>query len=86
VTSSTPGAYLNTVPASAVTSTQGATNGAAATATLTVDAPNVTLSKAFSPTPIAVGGTSVLTVTVANAGANAVALTGVALTDTLPRT
>jgi len=39
---------------------------------LTVNAPDVTLSKAFSPTPITVGGTSVLTVTVANTAANAV--------------
>jgi len=53
-------------------------------ATLAVNAPDVTLTKAFSPTPITVGGTSVLTVTVANTAANAVALTGVALTDTLP--
>ncbi len=84
VTSSTPGSFVNTIPASALTSTQGATNAAAASATLTVNAPNVTLTKAFSPTPISVGGTSVLTITVANAAANAVALTGVALADTLP--
>ena len=84
VTSSTPGAHLNTVPAGAVTSTQGGTNSVAATATLTVNAPNVTLAKTFSPTPISVAGTSVLTITVTNSAANAVALSGVALTDTLP--
>ena len=84
VTSSTPGSHVNTIPASALTSNEGATNTVAANATLVVNAPNVTLTKAFSPTPISVGGTSVLTITVANSSANAVALTGIGLTDTLP--
>jgi len=55
VTSATPGSWLNTIPANALTSTQGASNASAATATLAVNAPDVTLTKAFSPTPITVG-------------------------------
>ncbi len=46
--------------------------------------PNVTVTKAFSPNPIAGGGTSTLTITIANTAAGAVALTGVSLTDSLP--
>ncbi|MFT3893328.1 MAG: SdrD B-like domain-containing protein [Anaerolineales bacterium] len=46
-----------------------------------VDAPTVT--KAFSPNPILIGGTSTLTITIANPAANTVALTGVSFTDTL---
>ena len=74
-----------TIPANAVTTTQGSTNGAPATATLTIaNATGVTLSKAFSPTTIAPGAPSTLTITVANAGTGAINLTGIALTDTLP--
>ncbi|HTW83248.1 MAG TPA: hypothetical protein VMD91_04150 [Candidatus Sulfotelmatobacter sp.] len=83
VTSSTSGSYTNTIPVGALTATQGATNASAASATLAV-APPVTLSKAFSPTSIAAGATSTLTVTVANTAAGAVALSAMALTDALP--
>jgi len=82
VTSSVVGAYTNTIPAGALTSTQGATNGAAASAVLTVvRAPNVTLSKAFAPGSISANGTSTLTITVANTAAGAVALTGLTVSD-----
>ncbi len=85
VTSSVVGAYTNTIPAGALTSTQGATNGAAASAVLTVvRAPNVTLSKAFAPGSISANGTSTLTITVANTAAGAVALTGLTVSDALP--
>ncbi len=84
VTSATPGNYTNTIPASALTTTQGATNATAATATLAVTAPPVVVTKAFAPASIISGGTSTLTVTIANTNASAVALTGLALTDTLP--
>jgi uncharacterized repeat protein (TIGR01451 family) len=84
VTSSVPNAYLNTIPIGAVTTTQGASNTAAATATLTVTASNVTLSKSFTPATINPGGTSVLTLTIANTATGAGALTGLALTDGLP--
>ena len=85
VTSATPGTYTNTIPTGSLTSTQGATNGSPATAVLTVTAPSpVVLSKAFAPASIFPTGVSTLTIGVANTGTNAIALTGVALTDTLP--
>jgi len=86
VTSATLGAHVNTIPAGNVTSAQGATNASAASATLTVEnAPNVTLSKTFTPSSIVKGRTSVLEITVANQAAGSVALTGLALSDTLAR-
>ncbi len=83
VTSSTPGTQTNTIPANAVSTTQGVTNAAPATATLTV-APPVTIAKAFAPSSITAGGTSTLTVTLANTASGAIPLSGMALTDTLP--
>jgi uncharacterized repeat protein (TIGR01451 family) len=85
VTGTIPGIYPNTIPASAVTSTQGATNGSPATATLNIgNISGVTLAKAFAPAQIATNGTSTLTVTVANTQANALALSAIAVNDTLP--
>ena len=82
VTSTTLGAHLNTIPAGALTSTQGATNPNPEPATLTViNAPGVTLSKTFTPASIVKGGTSALRITVSNLAAGSVALTGVALAD-----
>jgi uncharacterized repeat protein (TIGR01451 family) len=83
VTSATAGSYLNTITAGALTDTQGATNAANATATLQVASP-VTLAKAFLPTSIASGAASVLGITINNTAAGAVALSGLALTDSLP--
>jgi len=68
----------------AVSSAQGATNTTPATATLTVLAPGVTLSKAFAPSTIAPSGISRLTISVANTASGAIALTAMSLTDTLP--
>jgi uncharacterized repeat protein (TIGR01451 family)/fimbrial isopeptide formation D2 family protein len=85
VTSATLGSYLNTIPANAVTSAQGATNGASASATLIVgNASPVTVTNAFTPPVIAPGATSTLTITVVNSEPGAIALTGVGLTDALP--
>ena len=64
-----------------VTSTNGGT-GNTASDTLTVVGPP-SISKAFAPASISVGGTSALTFTVTNPNAGT-ALTGVAFTDTLP--
>jgi uncharacterized repeat protein (TIGR01451 family) len=87
VTGTTVGSYTNTIPANAITTTQGATNGAPATATLQIaDATGVTLTKSFTPARMAPGATSVLTITIANAATGAITLTGAALTDTLPAT
>ena len=81
VTSSTlsPAAgYANTT--SGVSSNEAATGAASNTANLIVVA-SPSISKAFATSPIAQGGTSVLTFTLTNP--SAIALTGGAFTDTL---
>jgi uncharacterized repeat protein (TIGR01451 family) len=85
VISAAAGTYVNTIPASAVTSSQG-TNVQGAQATLTVVAlAPVSASKAFSLTTVhGNGSASRLTITLPNS--NGVALTNVAITDTLPVT
>jgi uncharacterized repeat protein (TIGR01451 family) len=65
-----------------VTSTNGGT-GNTASASIVVVAPPV-IAKAFNPTAIAPGGTSVLTLSLTNPAVNTVALTGVAFSDTFP--
>lgn len=77
VRSATAGVYTNTT--NAVTSANGGT-GATASAILTVGQPG--LSKAFSVNPIAVGGSSVLTLTLTNP--TGAAMTGADVTDTYP--
>src|SRR6185295_7884542 len=72
------GVYTNTLAAGSVTTTNAGANAAPASGTLTVLAPP-TVSKAFSPTSVATGAPSTLTITVTNS--NAVALTGAAFTD-----
>ena len=80
VIGNTAGSKVNTT--GNITSTESG-QGGTATATLTVNAPTPVLTKAFNPTSIQAGGTTVLTFTVTNpAGAGAVA--NVAFTDTLP--
>jgi uncharacterized repeat protein (TIGR01451 family) len=78
VTGTTAGVFTNTT--GTVTSSQG--TGNAASATLTVVAPP-SITKAFGAAAIAPGGTTSLTLTITNPN-TAVALTGVAFTDTLP--
>jgi uncharacterized repeat protein (TIGR01451 family) len=85
VTSSTSGIYTNTIPANAVTSTQGASNAAPASAVLNVgNVSGVTIAKSFTPNQIAAGAPSLLTITVNNALASAVPLSAMALIDALP--
>lgn len=85
VTSARSNAYNNTIPAGppgsgSVQTQQGVTNATPASAPLNVQAFN--LSKSFSPSLIAVGGVSQLTITIQNpANFN---YTGVAITDNLP--
>jgi CSLREA domain-containing protein/uncharacterized repeat protein (TIGR01451 family) len=81
ITSSTPGTHTNTIPAGGVTTANAGSSAAAASDALTVNAPP-TVAKAFAPSSIAAGGTSVLTITLTNP--NAAALTGAALTDSYP--
>lgn len=77
------GASINTIPAAAVSTAQGVTNAAAASASLTRAAgAAVTLNKNFTPTNISGGQSSVLSVLITNP--NGFALTSVAVTDTLP--
>ncbi len=80
VTAAAGGSYVNTT--GNVSSTNGGSDGPA-TATLAVNlAPTIT--KGFNPTSIPVNGTSTLTLTITNPATNTVALTGVAVSDTLP--
>jgi len=80
VRSSTPGAYTNTFPAGALSTSLGA-NASASSDTLTVMQP-VVPAKSFSPGSIASGATALLTITLSNP--NGVAVTGVGFTDTYP--
>lgn len=80
VTASAAGNYPNT---SSVITSANAGSGSTANATLIVQAmvpPSI--AKSFSANPIAINGTTVLTLTISNS--NATALTGVAVSDTYP--
>ncbi|MDD5543529.1 MAG: hypothetical protein PHX83_10190 [Acidobacteriia bacterium] len=81
VKGTTAGSKSNTT--GAITSTEGGTGTTSNTAILTVVAPP-SIAKAFSPTTIAVNGTSTLTFTLTNPSANTVQETGVAFSDSLP--
>ncbi len=65
-----------------VTSTEGGTGGTASASINVVGPPSI--AKVFNPSSIALNATTSLTFTITNPAANAVALTGVAFTDTLP--
>ncbi|MFO1305774.1 MAG: hypothetical protein U1F54_18760 [Burkholderiales bacterium] len=80
----TAGTFTNTLAAGAVTTTEGFTNAAATANLQVVNATSVTINKSFSPTTVAVGGTSTMTIQIRNNNAGAITLTGVGLVDTLP--
>jgi len=80
VTGTAAGQFSDTT--STVSSTQGGA-GAASTASITVVSPP-TIGKAFGASNVAVGGTTSLTITIANPPANTVAQSGVAFTDNFP--
>lgn len=82
VTSATAGTYTNTTNAITVNGSTASPGGATASDVLTVLA-HPTVAKAFSPSSISAGGTSTLTITLANSNASA-NITGVAFTDTYP--
>jgi uncharacterized repeat protein (TIGR01451 family) len=65
-----------------VTSTEGGTGGTASASVNVVAPPSI--AKVFNPSNIALNATTSLTFTITNPAANAVSLTGVAFTDTLP--
>jgi uncharacterized repeat protein (TIGR01451 family) len=80
VTGTTAGTKNNTT--GNVTSTEGGTGGTASASINVVAPPSI--AKVFNPLSIALNATTSLTFTVTNPATNAVALTGVAFTDTLP--
>jgi uncharacterized repeat protein (TIGR01451 family) len=86
VTAADAGSYLNSLPAGALTTSNG-NNAAPAVATLTVNTPAAgtapTLGKSFSPATINAGGVSTLTITLSNPNATVASLTA-QLIDTLP--
>ena len=75
------GNLTNTILANAVTTDQGVSNPDPAQASLT-NLPGASVSKFFSPNPIAAGSYSLLTITIRNTGN--IALTGMGLLDDLP--
>ena len=81
VTGVAAGAQNNTT--GNVTSTEGGTGTTSNTATLNVVAPP-SIAKAFGTASVPLNGSTSLTFTITNPGANAVAETGVAFTDSLP--
>jgi serine protease len=83
VSSTAAGSYTNSIPAGAFETGPAGGNAAASSAALTVTAPTAaTMAASFSPASVTQNAASTLTVTLGNS--NAVALTGVSLTDTLP--
>ena len=85
VTTATPNTFFNnnvtnTIPAGNLTSTQGVTNTVISGVIRVQTSAQVT--KAFAPTPIFTGQTSVLTITLNNF--NTTAMTPLTFTDTLP--
>lgn len=75
------GNLTNTIPAGAVTTTNGVSNADPVEATLT-NLPGASVSKYFTPNSIAAGATSLLTITIQNTGN--IDLTGMGLSDSLP--
>lgn len=81
ITSSVAGNLTNTMPIGGVTSQEGARNSNASSASITF-LPFPGISKSFSPSTIARGGTSRLTVQISNFGTSP--LSGATLSDQLP--
>ncbi len=82
VLSNFSGTYTNTIPAGGVTTSEGVTNDEPTRARVIVSVPPG-VAKQFAPAVIPPGGTSRLTIFIANENASALTLTA-ALTDTLP--
>ena len=74
----------NTIAANAVTTAEGVTNAAAASATITRTLAFLTLGKSFSPLAVEPGIASTMTITIVNTNTGAINLTGVSLTDVFP--
>jgi len=80
VTSLTPGVYVNTIPADAITTDQGVTNPSSTSDQLNVQA--VGVEKEFTPPAFQAGDTTTLTITLQNPTDSP--YTGVNITDNLP--
>ena len=78
--SAAEGTYTNKIPIGALTTNEHATNEVEADASL--DVTSLSISKDFSPSTFAAGGTSTLTITIHNPSPNA--FSGATLSDTLP--
>ncbi|MEM1133987.1 MAG: OmpA family protein [Pseudomonadota bacterium] len=81
VTTLQTGSIVNTIPANAVTSRNGATNGSPFSATLTV-LPNTAVSKEFIDDTIQVGEVTELEIRILNA--NGAPATNISVTDVMP--
>jgi uncharacterized repeat protein (TIGR01451 family) len=81
VTQTVTGNRTNTLPIGIITSREGVSNTAAASASLSAG-PALSVTKSFAPTTIGVNGRSTLTITVLNGTATAIA--GLTVTDPLP--
>jgi uncharacterized repeat protein (TIGR01451 family) len=79
VQGSVGGSYFNTVPIGGLTSSGGA-NAAAAAATLYIASPQIT--KSFSPTTVAAGAVSTMTISLTNV--TNTSMTGLVFTDNYP--
>ncbi len=79
-----PATYTNTIAANNLTTAEGVTNAAVNGNLILAPATTVTVNKSFTPTIVAVNGTSVMNIQVRNNNAGAINLTGVGFTDTLP--
>lgn len=82
VTSATAGTYNNSTGAVA-TGNSGSGSAGAATLTTTLQAAP-TVTKAFAPATVPIGGSSTLTISLTNPSANALAITGVNFSDLYP--
>ncbi|MEA4812045.1 MAG: sortase [Anaerolineaceae bacterium] len=80
VTSTTSGSYSNIIPAGSIQTKEGVTNASPASAPLNVQ--TLSVGKGFSPAPVQIGSSTVLTVTLRNPTSTNV--TGVSITDSLP--
>lgn len=65
------GNWVNTIPVGNITSAQGPSNTAAATATLTRQGGSVSINKSFSPVAVVGGQPSALTITITNLSSSA---------------
>ena len=82
-TGATTGAHTNSIPGTNVTTAEGVVVNDS-TAVLTIANSTVTVNKSFSPTTVAIGVNSVMSIQIRNNNVGAINLTGVGLVDTLP--